>query len=258
MVAEGFFIHKRHEHIIPAGASVDEVIDVDIILFVLLIVVVCVANRLRCNGFVLNINSPTSSLVGKVGKSGNSKKSELTLAVVASSACGGGCAEDAPNKILWRLLATTGGSFRLATAGGGFGPVVATSAGAFWVEATSAYGVGSSATAFGGRLDGGRTIGSRGLEVAPPVRPIPGRTSPRRIWVLGHSSIHCLHSPSFKCSSAPGGCVGGSMSRNSGNTSVTVTFITASLILLWCISRVEGCMILASATSFNSPPTPTV
>ena len=68
VVAEGFFIHKRHEHIIPAGASVDEVIDVDIILFVLLIVVVRVANRLRCNGFVLNINSPTSSLVGKVGK----------------------------------------------------------------------------------------------------------------------------------------------------------------------------------------------
>ena len=66
MVAEGFFIHKRHEHIIPAGASVDEVIDVDIILFVLLIVVV--ANRLRCNGFVLNINSPTSGLVGKVGE----------------------------------------------------------------------------------------------------------------------------------------------------------------------------------------------
>ena len=68
VVAEGFFIHKRHEHIIPAGASVDEVIDVNIILFVLLIVVVCVANRLRCNGFVLNINSPTSSLVGKVEK----------------------------------------------------------------------------------------------------------------------------------------------------------------------------------------------
>ena len=177
MVVEGFFIHKRHEHIIPAGASVDEVIDVDIILFVLLIVVV--ANRLRCNGFVLNINSPTSGLVGKVRKSGNSKKSELTLAVVASSACGGGCAEDAPNKILWRLLATTGGSFRLATAGGGFGPVVATSAGAFWVEATSACGVGSSATAFGGRLDGGQTIGSRGDEVAPPVRPILVRPSPR-------------------------------------------------------------------------------
>ena len=84
VVAVGFFIHKRHEHIIPAGASVDEVIDVNIILFVLLIVVVCVANRLRrCNGFVLNINSPTSSLVGKVGKLRNSKKSELTLAVVA-------------------------------------------------------------------------------------------------------------------------------------------------------------------------------
>ena len=120
VVAVGFFIHKRHEHIIPAGATVDEVIDVNIILFVLLIVVVCVANRLRCNGFVLNINSPTSSLVGKVGKAGNSKKSELTLAVVASSACGGGCAEDVPNKSLWRLLATTGGSFRPASGGGGF------------------------------------------------------------------------------------------------------------------------------------------
>ena len=64
MVAEGFFIHKRHEHIICASTSVDEVIDVDIILFVLLIVIV--ANRLRCNGFVLNINSPTSGLVRKV------------------------------------------------------------------------------------------------------------------------------------------------------------------------------------------------
>ena len=58
VVAEGFFIHKRHEHIIPAGASVDEFIDVDIILFVLLIVVI--GNRLRRNEFVLNINSPTS------------------------------------------------------------------------------------------------------------------------------------------------------------------------------------------------------
>ena len=93
---------------------------------------------MRCNGFVLNIKSPTSSLVGKVGKSGNSKKSELTLAVVASPACGGGCAEDTPNKILWRLLTKTGGSFRPATGSGGFRPVVAMSAYAFWVEAMSA------------------------------------------------------------------------------------------------------------------------
>ena len=90
---EGFFIHKRHEHIIPAGASADEVIGVDIILFVLLIVVVRVANRLRCNGFVLNINSPTSGLVGKVGKSGNSKSQNLPWTVAVKTfpitVCGG-------------------------------------------------------------------------------------------------------------------------------------------------------------------------
>ena len=40
VVVEGFFIHKRHEHIIPTGTSVDEVIDVDIILFVLLMLFV--------------------------------------------------------------------------------------------------------------------------------------------------------------------------------------------------------------------------
>ena len=50
MVAEGFFIHRRHVHTIHAGASVDVVIDVDIILLLLIVVV---ATKLRCNGFVL-------------------------------------------------------------------------------------------------------------------------------------------------------------------------------------------------------------
>jgi hypothetical protein len=54
VVAEGFFIHKRHEHIIRGGASVDVVIDVYIIIIILLNIVV-VATKLRCNGFVLNI-----------------------------------------------------------------------------------------------------------------------------------------------------------------------------------------------------------
>ena len=51
VVAEGFFIHKRHEHIIRGGASVDVVIDVYIIIIILLNIVV-VATKLRCNGFV--------------------------------------------------------------------------------------------------------------------------------------------------------------------------------------------------------------
>ena len=46
---------------------------------------------------------------------------------------------------------------------------------------------------------------------------------------------------------------GGSMPLNSGTTSVTLTLITASLILLLCISRDNGCMSVPSATSFNSP-----
>jgi hypothetical protein len=52
VVAEGFFIHKRHEHIIRGSASVDVVIDVYIIIIILLNIVV-VATKLRCNGFVL-------------------------------------------------------------------------------------------------------------------------------------------------------------------------------------------------------------
>ena len=70
MVAEGFFIHKRHVHTIHAGASVDVVIDVDIILLLLIVVI---ATKLRCNGFVLNINNSTSvsresRKVGEFGK----------------------------------------------------------------------------------------------------------------------------------------------------------------------------------------------
>ena len=71
VVAEGFFIHKRHEHIIRGGASVDVVIDVYIIIIILLNIVV-VATKLRCNGFVLNINNSTS-VSREVGKSGNSE-----------------------------------------------------------------------------------------------------------------------------------------------------------------------------------------
>ena len=52
MVAEGFFIHRRHVHTIHVGASVDVVIDVYIIIIILLNIVV-VATKLRCNGFVL-------------------------------------------------------------------------------------------------------------------------------------------------------------------------------------------------------------
>ena len=101
------------------------------------------------------------SLVGKVGEF---EKSELTL---------DGCGEDVPNNCLWRLVvATTGGSFRPveATTGGSFQTVVAATGGSFQ---TAACGAGSSATAFCGRLDGGRTTGGRGLEVAPPVRLTP-------------------------------------------------------------------------------------
>jgi hypothetical protein len=152
VVAEGFFIHKRHVHTIHAGASVDVVIDVDIILLLLIVVV---ATKLRCNGFVLNINNSTS-VSRESRKVGEFGKSELTL---------DGCGEDVPNNCLWRLVAaTTGGSFR---------PVVAATGGSFWVVATAACGAGSSATAFCGRLDGGRTTGGRGLEVAPPVRLTP-------------------------------------------------------------------------------------
>ena len=136
MIAEGwFFIHKRHVHIIPAGASVDVLINVDIIL----LLIVIVATKLRCNGFVLNINN-SKSVSQESQKVGEFGKSELTL---------DGCGEDVPNNCLWRL-------------------VVATTGGSFWVVAMAACGAGSSATAFCGRLDGGR-----GLEVAPPVRLTP-------------------------------------------------------------------------------------
>ena len=171
VVAEGFFIHMRHVHIILAGASVDVVIEVDIIVLIL------VATKFRCNGFVLNINDSTfvSRESRKVGEFG---KSELTL---------DGCGEDVPNNCLWRLVAaTTGGSFRpvvaatggsfrpvVAATGGSFRPVGAATGGSFWVVATATCGAGSSAIVFCGRLDGGRTSGSRGLEVAPPVRPTP-------------------------------------------------------------------------------------
>ena len=152
MVAEGFFIHKRHVHTIHAGASVDVVIDGDIILLLLIVVV---ATKLRCNGFVLNINNSTS-VSRESRKVGEFGKSELTL---------DGCGEDVPNNCLWRLVAaTTGGSFR---------PVVAATGGSFWVVATAACAAGSSATPFCGRLDGGRTTWGRGLEVAPPVRLTP-------------------------------------------------------------------------------------
>ena len=163
MVAEGFFIHRRHVHTIHAGASVDVVIDVDIIVLLLIVVV---ATKLRCNGFVLNINNSTS-VSRESRKVGEFGKSELTL---------DGCGEDVPNNCLWRLVAaTTGGSFRpvVAATGGSFRPVVAATGGSFWVVATAACGTGSSATAFCGRLDGGRTTGGRGLEVAPPVRLTP-------------------------------------------------------------------------------------
>ena len=151
MVAEGFFIHRRHEHTIDAGASVDVVIDVDIILLLLIAVV---ATKLRCNGFVLNINNSTS-VSRESRKVGEFGKSELTL---------DGCGEDVPNNCLWRLVAATSGSFR---------PVVAATGGSFWVVATAACGAGSSAASFFVRLGGGRTIGARGLEVAPPVRLAP-------------------------------------------------------------------------------------
>ena len=163
MVAEGFFIHKRHVHTIHAGASVDVVIDVDIILLLLIVVV---ATKLRCNGFVLNINNSTS-VSRESRKVGEFGKSELTL---------DGCGEDVPNNCLWWLVAaTTGGSFRpvVAATGGSFLVVVAATGGSFWVVATAACGAGSSATAFCGRLDGGRTTGGRGLEVAPLVRLTP-------------------------------------------------------------------------------------
>jgi hypothetical protein len=112
VVAEGFFIHKRHEHIIRGGASVDVVIDVYIIIIILLNIVV-VATKLRCNGFVLNINNSTS-VSRESRKVGEFGKSELTL---------DGCGEDVPNNCLWRLVAaTTGGSFR---------PVVAATGGSF-------------------------------------------------------------------------------------------------------------------------------
>ena len=156
MVAEGFLIHMRHVHIIPTGASVDEVIDVDIIVLIL------VATKFRCNGFVLNINDSTS-VSRESRKVGEFGKSELT-------------GEDVPNNCLWRLVAaTTGGSFRpvVAATGGSFRPVGAATGGFFWVVATATCGAGSSAIVFCGRLDGGRTSGSRGLEVAPPVRPTP-------------------------------------------------------------------------------------
>ena len=55
MIAEGFFIHRRHVQIFPAGASVEEVIDVDIIF-----IIAVVGTKLRGNGFVLNINNSTS------------------------------------------------------------------------------------------------------------------------------------------------------------------------------------------------------
>ena len=51
---------------------------------------------------------------------------------------------------------------------------------------------------------------------------------------------------------------GGSMPRNSGTTSVTLTLITASLIGLLCIVLVRGWMRTAAATSFNSLPAPTL
>ena len=163
MVAEGwFFIHKRHVHIIPAGASVDLLIDVDIIL----LLIVVVATKLRCNGFVLNINNSTS-VSRESRKVGEFGKSELTL---------DGCGEDVPNNCLWRLVvATTGGSFRpvVATTGGSFRPVVAATGGSFWVVAMAACGAGSSTTSFCGHLNEGRMTGGRCLEVVPPVRLNP-------------------------------------------------------------------------------------
>jgi hypothetical protein len=164
VVAEGFFIHRRHVHTIHAGASVDVVIDVDIILLLLIVVV---ATKLRCNGFVLNINNSTS-VSRESRKVGEFGKSELTL---------DGCGEDVPNNCLWRLVAamTGGGSFRpvVAATGGSFRPAVAATGGSVWVVVTAACGAGSSAASFFVRLGGGRTIGARGLEVAPPVRLAP-------------------------------------------------------------------------------------
>jgi len=164
VVAEGFFIHKRHVHIIPAGASVDVLIDVDIILLLLIVVV---ATKLRCNGFVLNINNSTS-VSRESRKVGEFGKTELTL---------DGCGEDVPNNCLWRLVAamTGGGSFRLVVGatGGSFRPAVAATGGSVWVVVTAACGAGSTAASFFVRLGGGRTIGGRGLEVAPPVRLAP-------------------------------------------------------------------------------------
>jgi hypothetical protein len=164
VVAEGFFIHKRHEHIIRGGASVDVVIDVYIII---LLNIVVVATKLRCNGFVLNINNSTS-VSRESRKVGEFRKSELTL---------DGCGEDVPNICLWRLVAamTGGGSFRpvVGATGGSFRPAVAATGGSVWVVVTAACGAGSSASSFFVRLGGGRTIGARGLEVAPPVRLAP-------------------------------------------------------------------------------------
>jgi hypothetical protein len=153
VVAEGFFIHKRHVHTIHAGASVDVVIDVDIILLLLIVVV---ATKLSCNGFVLNINNSTS-VSRESRKVGEFGKSELTL---------DGCGEDVPNNCLWRLVAAM-------TGGGSFRPAVAATGGSVWVVVTAACGAGSSAASFFVRLGGGRTIGARGLEVAPPVRLAP-------------------------------------------------------------------------------------
>ena len=64
VVAEGFFIHMRHVLIIPEGASVEEVIDVDILLLILRVVVVATNCKWRCNCFVLNINN--SMFVGRL------------------------------------------------------------------------------------------------------------------------------------------------------------------------------------------------
>ena len=165
-VAEGFFIDKRHENIIRGGASVDVGIDVYIIIIILLNIVV-VATKLRCNGFVLNINNSTS-VSRESRKVREFGKTELTL---------DGCGEDVPNNCLWRLVVamTGGGSFRpvVGATGGSFRPVVAATGGSVWVVVTAACGAGSTAASFCVRLGGGRTIGGRGLEVAPPVRLAP-------------------------------------------------------------------------------------
>ena len=47
--------------------------------------------------------------------------------------------------------------------------------------------------------------------------------------------------------------MGGSMSKYADTTVTTLTFIVASSILVWCISRLFGSMTVPAANSFNSP-----